>query len=141
NLDFETGTLKDWTAEGDAFAGQPVEGDTVSRRRGDMKSQHQGRYWIGGYERKGDRPQGTLTSVPFKVTHPWCSFLVGGGFHETTCVEIVLKNNDIPLARVSGLHVAANEGMENMYRVAVDLQRKLAATFTFGSWLGPPGIR
>ena len=42
NLDFETGTLKDWTAEGDAFKGQPIKGDTVAKRRGDMKSQHQG---------------------------------------------------------------------------------------------------
>jgi putative membrane-bound dehydrogenase-like protein len=122
NFDFETGTLQDWTAEGDAFVGQPIDGDTVTPRRPGMKSNHQGRYWIGTYEHgKGDRPQGTLTSVPFKVTHPWASFLVGGGFHETTCVEIVLKNNDIPLARVSGVQVAANEGMENMYRVAVDL--------------------
>src|SRR5262245_19840921 len=122
NFDFETGTLQDWTAEGDAFVGQLIDGDTVTPRRPGMKSQHQGRYWIGTYEQgKGDRPQGTLTSVPFKVTHPWCSFLVGGGFYETTCVEIVLKNNDIPLARLSGINVAANEGVENMYRVAVDL--------------------
>ena len=33
NFDFETGTLKDWTAEGDAFLGQPIKGDTVSPRR------------------------------------------------------------------------------------------------------------
>src|SRR5579871_1328689 len=79
NLDFETGTLKDWTAEGEAFRGQPIKGDTVARRRGDMKSQHQGEYWIGGYELHGDRPQGTLTSVAFKVTYPWASFLIGGG--------------------------------------------------------------
>src|SRR5260370_35930919 len=79
NLDFETGTLKDWTAEGEAFRGQPIEGDTVSKRRGDMKSQHQGKYWIGGFEKLGDKPQGTLTSVPFKGTHPWASFLVGAG--------------------------------------------------------------
>src|SRR5205807_4845781 len=86
NFDFETGTLKDWTAEGNAFAGQPIKGDTVSPRRSDMKSQHQGQYWIGTYERAGDKPQGTLTSVPFRVTHPWASFLVGGGPHVETCV-------------------------------------------------------
>lgn len=33
NLDFETGDLKDWTAEGDAFKGQPIKGDTVFARR------------------------------------------------------------------------------------------------------------
>jgi len=70
NLDFETGTLKDWTAEGDAFKDQPIKGDTVFPRRADMHSRHQGQYWIGGYEKYGDKPQGTLTSVPFKVTHP-----------------------------------------------------------------------
>src|SRR6516225_5969854 len=75
NLDFETGTLKDWTAEGEAFRGQPIKGDAVAPRRGDMKSQHQGDYWIGGYELRGDPPQGTLTSVAFKVTYPWASFL------------------------------------------------------------------
>src|SRR5436305_5982745 len=69
NLDFETGTLKDWTAEGDAFKGQPVKGDTVHARRGDMRSRHQGEYWVGGYEKLGDKVTGTLTSVPFKVTH------------------------------------------------------------------------
>src|SRR5947209_3883878 len=63
NLDFETGTLRDWNAEGTAFAGQPVKGDTVAARRADMKSQHQGQYWIGTYERDGDKPEGTLTSV------------------------------------------------------------------------------
>src|SRR6266849_9200639 len=60
NFDFETGTLKDWTAEGDAFIGQPIKGDTVYPRRNDMRSQHQGNYWIGGYELRGDNPQGTL---------------------------------------------------------------------------------
>src|SRR4051794_23251726 len=53
NLDFETGTLKDWKAEGPAFEGQPIEGDTVAKRK-KMRSRHEGRFWIGGYERKGD---------------------------------------------------------------------------------------
>jgi putative membrane-bound dehydrogenase-like protein len=116
NLDFETGTLKDWTAEGEAFAGQPVKGDTVAPRRGDMKSQHQGQFWVGGYERKGDAPQGTLTSVPFKVTHPWASFLVGGGPHATTCVELVRKDTGEVFSRTSG----AEE--ENLRRVVADLR-------------------
>ena len=67
NLGFEAGSLQDWHAEGDAFAGRPVEGDAVSRRRGDMKSGHDGRFWVGSYERSGDAARGTLTSVPFKL--------------------------------------------------------------------------
>ena len=58
-----------------------------------MKSRHQGQFWIGGYEKHGDKPTGTLTSVPFKVTHPWASFLVGGGPHaKETCVELVCRH-------------------------------------------------
>src|SRR5438445_13089997 len=66
NLDFEDGTLKDWTAAGNAFEKQPIRGDTVSKRRSDMRSDHQGNYWIGSFEIAGDAPQGTLTSVAFK---------------------------------------------------------------------------
>src|SRR6478752_3123233 len=79
NLDFETGTLKDWTAEGDAFKDQPIKGDVVHPRRSDSYSGQQVQYWIGGFERFVDKPTGTLTSVPFKVTHRWASVRVGGG--------------------------------------------------------------
>src|SRR6516165_1024721 len=116
NFDFETGDLRDWTATGDAFKGQPIKGDTVARRRSDMKSQHQGEYWIGGFEKLGDKAQGTLTSVPFKVTQPWASFLIGGGPWPETCVEIVLKDGDKLITRISGIEE------ENLRRVAVDLR-------------------
>jgi putative membrane-bound dehydrogenase-like protein len=115
NLDFETGTLKDWTAEGEAFKGQPIKGDTVARRRDDMKSQHQGEYWIGGFEIHGDRPQGTLTSAPFKVTHRWASFLVGGGPHLSTCIELVRTDTGEVFSRTSGTEE------ENLRRVLIDL--------------------
>jgi putative membrane-bound dehydrogenase-like protein len=115
NFDFETGDLRDWKADGEAFLGQPVRGDTVAARRPDMKSQHQGRYWIGGYEIHGDRPQGTLTSVAFKVTYPWASFLVGGGPHETTRVELVSQDSGQVFYRASGLEE------ENLRRAVVDL--------------------
>jgi putative membrane-bound dehydrogenase-like protein len=114
NLDFETGTLKDWTADGAAFQDQPIKGDTVNPRRADMRSRHQGQFWIGGYEKFGDKPTGTLTSVPFKVTHAWASFLIGGGPHlRETCVEIVC-GKDVILR-------AAGRETENMERVLVDL--------------------
>ncbi len=131
NLDFETGTLKDWTSEGKAFLGQPIKGDTVYPRRSDNKSQHQGQFWIGGYERFGDKPQGTLTSAAFKITHPWASFLVGGGPWPQTCVELVLKEGrgardegrgEKVFFRASGLEE------ENLRRVVVDLKPYLGNT-------------
>jgi putative membrane-bound dehydrogenase-like protein len=117
NLDFETGTLQDWTAEGDAFKGQPIKGDTVNRRRGDMRSRHQGNFWVGGYEKLQDKPTGTLTSVPFKVTHPWASFLVGGGPHPETCVELVDVAGKAVFFRASG------QETEDMHREVVDLAK------------------
>ena len=116
NLDFETGDLRDWLAEGDAFKGQPIKGDTVAKRRGDMRSNHQGNYWIGGYELKGDKAQGTLTSAPFKVTHPYAAFLVGGGPHDTTCVELVRRDTRKVFFRASGRE------SENLEHVVVDLR-------------------
>ncbi|MBI1830728.1 MAG: c-type cytochrome, partial [Planctomycetes bacterium] len=62
------------------------------------------------------KPQGTLTSVPFKITHPWASFLVGGGPWMETCVEVRLAKGDKLIARVSGIEE------ENLRRVAVDLR-------------------
>jgi hypothetical protein len=119
NLDFETGTLKDWTVEGEAFKGQPIKGDTVAPRRGDMKSRHQGQYWIGGYELHGDKPQGTLTSKAFKVTQPWATFLIAGGSSPETCVELVRNDTQEVFSRTSGLDE------EDLRRVGIDLRPHL----------------
>ncbi len=115
NLDFETGTLQDWTAEGEAFRDQPIQGDTISRRRSDMRSGHVGKYWIGGFERQGDQPQGTLTSVAFEVTHPFASFLIAGGPHRETRAEILREDTNTVIFRLSG------DQTEVLKRVVVDL--------------------
>jgi putative membrane-bound dehydrogenase-like protein len=119
NLSFESGTLNDWTATGTAFAGQPIKGDLVSRRRTDMKSEHEGEFWIGGFETKGDPGTGTLTSVSFKVSQPWASFLVGGGPDESTRVELVTREEgkETVIYKVSGVE------RENLQRAVVDLQK------------------
>src|SRR6185503_10106146 len=76
-----SGDLGDWTQTGDAFAGQPIRGDTIVTR-GREPSRHAGEFWIGGYELHEDGRTGTLTSAPFVVTQPWASFLAGGGGNE-----------------------------------------------------------
>ncbi|HUY35808.1 MAG TPA: PVC-type heme-binding CxxCH protein, partial [Pirellulales bacterium] len=115
NFGFESGNLDDWKAEGDAFGAQPVEGDTVHARRPDMRSRHAGRFWVGTFERQGDAPQGTLTSVPFQVTHPFASFLVAGGPHAETCVELVREDTRQVIFRATG------DESEELKPVAVDL--------------------
>ncbi|MBX3413080.1 MAG: DUF1080 domain-containing protein [Pirellulales bacterium] len=116
NLDFESGTLEGWVAQGDAFKGQPVRGDTVHARRGDSHSRHEGDFWIGTFEVAGDRPRGTLTSATFKVTHPFASFLVGGGQNANASrVELVSAKDKTVLFQASG------EDAEDMRPAVADL--------------------
>ncbi len=115
NLDFEKGSLEDWTATGDAFVGQPIRGDTVAARRKDMRSKHQGEYWIGTFEKSGDKATGILTSAPFVVDRPYASYLIGGGNDNTVRVELIDLQNDKVLHRSSG------RVTENMHQVVVDL--------------------
>jgi putative membrane-bound dehydrogenase-like protein len=119
NFSFETGTLEDWTVDGTAFLEQPIHGDTVRARRADMSSQHDGEYWVGGYEKRQDESVGTLTSVDFEVTHRYGSFLVGGGGNFETRVELCSAETGEPFFRTAG------QFTEDMRRVAVDLQEYL----------------
>lgn len=116
NLDFETGTLEDWAATGNAFKDQPIKGDTVNPRRSTERSNHAGEFWIGGYEAHGDEGMGTLTSAPFVVSQPYASFLSNGGRHQTTRVELIRKDATEPFARFNGTEV------ETMRRMVVDLR-------------------
>lgn len=116
NLDFETGTLADWTADGNAWDGQPIKGDTVADRRDDMRSNHQGDYWIGGYEEVGDKGTGTLTSAPFVVDHRYATFLTNGGDSEKTRVELVRKDSG------KAFYTMVGTQSEMMRRITVDLR-------------------
>ncbi len=119
NLDFESGTMQHWVAEGTAFDKQPIRGDAVAKRRADAKSRHAGEYWVGSYEVAGDAPQGRLTSVPFKVSQPFASFLLGGGSHEGTRVEIVRADTRTVAFKISGAD------SEELRPVVVDLREQL----------------
>ncbi len=117
NLDFEEGTLKDWTATGNAFERQPVRGDLVYPRRHDVHSKHQGDFWIGGFEVLGDDAMGTLTSAAFKADHRWASFLFAGGSWAETRVELVTADDNKVFFKTSGRET------EELRPVVVDLEK------------------
>ncbi len=119
NFDFENGSLDDWVATGEAFGGQPIQGDTVIVRRADMSSAHVGRYWIGTYEIAGDGPQGKLVSAPFVVEHPIASFWLAGGRSEHTRVEFRRAEDNRFIATASA------EDHEALRPVIVDLTSAL----------------
>ena len=118
NLGFETGTLEGWKVEGDAWTGQPIKGDTVSPRKPGMSSNHAGEYWLGGYVKVGDQGSGTLTSPTFTVTHPWASFLIGGG-RDPKAVRLEL----VDAQSNAVIHTASGEDTETMHREVVDLEK------------------
>lgn len=115
NLDFETGDLRDWRADGDAFQGQPVKDDAVYARRKDMRSHHAGQFWVGSFEGHGDRPHGTLTSATFTLTHPFAQFLIAGGSRNSTRFEIVRQDTGKVVYQTSG------DDSEELKPVSVDL--------------------
>ncbi|MGH7135996.1 MAG: SUMF1/EgtB/PvdO family nonheme iron enzyme, partial [Pirellulales bacterium] len=103
NFDFETGDLRDWKAEGDAFAKQPAKGDVLHERYKYLRSRHTGQYWIGGNEKNRDNAKGSLTSVPFKVTRPYASFLMAGGdVFSGAAVELVRVDSNRTFLRAAG---------------------------------------
>lgn len=128
NTDFETGDLRDWTATGNAFASQPILGDSVAERRPPMKSGHVGKYWIGTYERGlGDEATGTLTSKPFRLTHRYAAFLVAAGPYHSTRVEIVNTGNGNVIFSTPGgdpeKFKETGNSTETLAPVVVDLER------------------
>ena len=101
NLDFENGTLQDWTATGDAFA--LVKEDT--ERKG-QRTPIAGAYWVSSGV-AGNARKGTLFSAPFRVSHPYASFLVSGGAFASTRVELVLTEDNTVFYSISGADQAA----------------------------------
>ncbi|TWU09858.1 glycoside hydrolase family 32 protein [Allorhodopirellula heiligendammensis] len=109
NSDFESGTLQGWTAQGDAFTNQPTEGDNPQARNRES-SLHQGKYWIGTYERfdgksgaagqiRGDAATGTLTSQEFTIARPYITFKIGAGnLPGETGVNLIVGDQTIELA-------------------------------------------
>lgn len=127
NLGFETGTLQDWTATGTAFRGQPVAKDGISQRWPRQGSNKSGDYFVGGYELERDQAIGFLESDWFPVLKPYGGFLIGGGEHPSTRVEILAREH--ATSEPKAIAQAVGNNQEQMRRVAVDLRRHV------GQWI------
>jgi len=99
NLDFETGTLENWTATGDAFAIVKADATAVPGAKS------AGMYWVSSAPR-GSARKGTLSSAPFRVSHPYASFLVAGGAFASTRVEVVLTEDAKVIYSITGADYA-----------------------------------
>ncbi|HIQ23398.1 MAG TPA: hypothetical protein EYH34_19420 [Planctomycetes bacterium] len=86
--DFESDDYGHWIVEGEAFGDRPARG-TLPRQQ--EVTGFQGRGLVNTFF-DGDRPQGKLTSPPFRIERPFINFLIGGGKHkDKTCINLVVE--------------------------------------------------
>ncbi len=125
NSDFETGTLKNWKAEGNAFAVQPTKGDNPKERGRSDHAKPQGSYWIGTYEAydgkkgkpgqtQGDGCTGTLTSCGFTIETDFINFLAGAGAYKETSVRLLVEGKNY--------YLASGKSSETMYQASADVK-------------------
>lgn len=115
NFDFEAGDLSDWDADGGAMIRQPADIDYLVAQQPALKPGQQGQKWIATEKFIGDKTVGELMSRRFTVTHPWASFLIGGGESDKTFVEIREAQSGTVLFTATG------KNQDELHRVAVDL--------------------
>ncbi len=116
NLNFETGTLADWTATGDAFTNPLVDQDPSPVHDKEMHIGFDGKYFLSSGGTVNYKQTGTLTSVPFTVTQPFAAFKVSGGALQDTRVELVQAGTDKVIFHSTG------QGRATLQPVVVDLK-------------------
>jgi putative membrane-bound dehydrogenase-like protein len=119
NLNFETGTLDDWTVTGDAFEGQPIQGDPSPLHDEETNIANKGEYFLSSGGTEEYQKTGTLTSATFQVTHPYAAFWISGGAMQGTRAELVLADTEEIFFEITGNNHAA------LRPVVVDLQSQM----------------
>lgn len=99
DLGFESGTLQNWTSDGGAFT--VIEGGAINGSSTTAKTGHVGTYWVTS-QTGGSAMKGTLTSVPFRVTQPFASFLLSGGAFSSTRVELLTADDKKVFYTITG---------------------------------------
>lgn len=89
--DFESGNFDKWTIEGDAFDKKPSEGNYAGQQ---PVSGFQGKFLANSFN-GGDITQGMLVSDEFTIERDYINFLIGGGKHQNTYIELLINGESI----------------------------------------------
>jgi hypothetical protein len=89
--DFESGTFDKWTVEGEAFGTSPSPGSYPGQHE---IANFEGTYLVNSFN-GGDDSRGTLTSSEFTIERDYINFLLAGGMHPDTYMELVIDGNSI----------------------------------------------
>lgn len=93
--DFEAGNFGKWTIEGDAFGEKPAEGSYAGQQ---PVGGFQGKYLANSFH-NGDDTRGVLLSKEFTIERDYINFLIGGGRHEDTYIELIINGNSVHRSR------------------------------------------
>jgi len=112
NSDFELGDLGNWTAEGEAFTGQPEKNEASEEPGNISPAQPIGKFWLrsvavkDGEETKAeeDTAQGVLRSIPFTVKGSLIACRVMGGKGKGLRIEIHAGGKAVEWIRGIGEH-------------------------------------
>lgn len=92
--DFEQADYGDWKATGEAFGNGPAEGTLPGQMRVEG---FEGKRLVNSFH-KGDGTTGTLTSPPFPLERHYLNFLIGGGDHAETRIDLLVEGKVVQSA-------------------------------------------
>ncbi|MEM1353803.1 MAG: glycoside hydrolase family 32 protein [Planctomycetota bacterium] len=96
--DFESESYGQWRATGDAFGDGPATGTLRGQR---PVSGFGGERLVNTFL-NGDGATGTLTSPEFTLDRNYLTFLIGGGNHDQTCLQLLVDGQVV--ATASGMN-------------------------------------
>lgn len=94
--DFDGDDYGKWTVQGEAFGKGPARGTLANQQE---VTGFVGKGLVNTYLGGDDRLQGRLTSPAFTVERKFISFLIGGGGHEGTCLNLIVDGKVVRTAK------------------------------------------
>ncbi len=120
--DFESENYGDWQVEGQAFGPGPAVGGFANQMQ---VSGFLGKRLVNTYF-GGDGSKGKLTSPEFKIEMPFISFLLGGGGHPGTHIDLLVDGKAVRTARGPNVKDGGSEVLEWFSWSVADLMGKTA---------------